>query len=523
MPHDMHGILGHLDNLISVFMTIGSPALAGYSLVITRLNNEWLIRQFYRLHFPNEEHIIRTLAVLQHIPFRINNSDSLLPSLIVLPQNDRYWELLGVAAKRTKKWSISSIMGINWVLLALALTIVDSIEDFDHFIALPGSAGHSTAAVWLYILPLVIGWVNVGSQPDADQLHDALDKAHEIAYVATAAEPVLATQLHSARGIEPSTWDIDYVNADERKTTPTYNYSRVFIWSQHAEHILRLNKNAANKADRRMTVQWVEEWMDSDNGTILAHNRVGNEAEVVEYCMEEQEAPFDPNPRPGAYTHGRQPRASSVHDEEAPATEAPVVSNKPVFAAGVFHRVVLATVFALCLQWCTTGGAILIHFHTPPKGLGCRAMVFTAYGAAATVAFWLFLSSSVLAHLARRQSIHGRRSGSKAFIGSMAMFTRWLGKFIAIMNGSFILLSSVMQFTGAYDSCFCSSTTLGGDTNGVVRFMEDIKKNEVYAAWNSGLGAAFLVASAWGDYVAIGPHAILRGLWLKLTCRYQRA
>jgi len=34
-----------------------------------------------------------------------------------------------------------------------------------------------------------LGWLHVGSQPDADHLRNALDDAHDVAYVATAAEP----------------------------------------------------------------------------------------------------------------------------------------------------------------------------------------------------------------------------------------------------------------------------------------------------------------------------------------------
>jgi hypothetical protein len=216
--------LDRFDNLVSVFMAIGSPALAGYSLAITRLNSRWLTRQLSYLHFPNKEHVPLVISTLQHIPFRIDASGSLLPSLIVLPQNDRYWKVLGVAAKRTRQWSIPVAMNIVWVIVAFALTIVDSFVDFDHFITVPGDAGYSIVAAWTYLLPLVIGWLHVGSQPEANHLRHAMDEAHEIAYVATANEPVLATRVtgRSTRAIEPSTKHIDYVNADEKKTTPIF-------------------------------------------------------------------------------------------------------------------------------------------------------------------------------------------------------------------------------------------------------------------------------------------------------------
>ena len=531
--------LDRVDNLVSVLMAIGSPALAGYSLAITRLNGRWLFRQFQYLQFPNKEYIPPAVSALQHIPFRIDASGSLLPSLIVLPQNDRYWKVLALAAKRTRQWSIPVAMNIVWVLVAFLLTIVDSFVDFDHFITVPGDAGYSIAAVWTYLLPLVVGWLHVGSQPDADHLRDALDDAHEISYVATGSEPVLATRVtgRCTRAIEPSTRHVDHVNADEKKTAPIFNYSRVFIWSQSAEHILKLYERAAANADRRVPVKSGGKWTSNDDGAIEPRDRIGNEAEVMHYCMNDPEAPinlnpisnlpqpptaysaFPPTPDPSpmafltagmyananVFAHSPYANGSSKYDEEATSAEVRVVPEKPVFATEVFQRVLFAAVLALALQWGTTGAAILIHLNTPPKGLGCRALTFTVYGAAATVALWLLLLSSLLSHLARRQSIRERRSGLKTLIGYIAALTRWAGKTIAIANGFGILLSCTMQFAGVYDNCFCSSTIFGGNPNGLVSFIEDdVKGSEVYRYWIGGIIMAFGVSGLYtfGIYVA---------------------
>ena len=505
-------------------MTVGSPALAGYSLAITRLNSRWLTRQFSNLNFPNKDKIPFVVSTLQHIPFTIETSGSLLPSLIVLPQIDRYWKLLEGAAKRTRQWSIPMAMNIVWALIAFFLTIVDSLADFDNFINLPGDAGYSVTAAWTYLLPLVVGWLYVGCQPDAGHLRDALYNAHDIAYVASAAEPILATQVtgRSTHAIEPSAKNIDHVNADEKKDTPIFNYSRVFIWSQHAEHILKLYQHAAAKAHRRIAVRR-REWIGGDSDTILAHyDRIGTEAEVMQYCMEENEGPTDPNPGndspqiptpsppyssystgpsaigspvSGTYVNAEGyhlPSAPSKYDEEAPSAEVQAVPEQPPFATEVFRRVALATIVGLGLQWCTTGAAVLIHINTPPSGTGCRAMTFLIYGVAATVAFSLLLFSSMLSHLYRRQNVHEKRSGLKTFVGYTAAFTRWLGKSIAIANGLGILITCTMQFAGTYDSCYCSSTTFGGSPNGIVWFIEgNVKGSEVYMYWISGLAMAF--------------------------------
>lgn len=457
------------------------------------------------LHFPNKINLPQAVSALQHIPFKIDTSSSLLPSLIVLPQNDRYWKLLGVAAKRTRQWSIPVAMNIIWVLVAFLFTLVDSFVDFNYFLTVPGDAGYSIAAVWTYLLPVVVGWLHVGSQLEAGHLHDALNDAHEVAYVATVLEPVLATRIpnRSTRAIESSTKLVDYVNADEKKTTPIFNYSRVFIWSQHAEHILRLYEHAAAKAERRIAVHRGGIWASHDVDAIVAKDRTGNVSEVMHYCAEEQgdvsnvssrpESPQFPLPQaPYAAFHVARSSDASKYDEELAEISMPL---KPVFATEVLHRVAFAAVLALGLQWGTTGASVLIHIFTPPKGLGCRALTFAVYGSAATVAFLLLLLSSIIAHWARPQTHRGKRSGFKTFVGCIVAVMRWLGKTIAILNGLGILVACGMQFGGMYDNCFCSSTIFGGNPDGLVKFVEqNIKGSEVYGYWIGGVAMAFIVS-----------------------------
>ena len=191
------------------------------------------------------------------------------------------------------------------------------------------------------------------------------------------------------------------------------------------------------------------------------------------------------------FVQRRSLNGSSKYDEETLSTG---LWGKPVFATGVFQRVVFATILAIGLQWGTTGAAILIHLNTPPKGIGCRGLTFIAYGAIGTVAFLLLLFSSVLAHLIRRQNAREKRSYLKTFIGCVAALARWLGKFIAIINGFGILASCIAQFAGVYDNCFCSSTTFVGNSNRVVAFPpspSDIMQSEVYWYWIGGTVIAF--------------------------------
>ena len=410
-------------------------------------------------------------------------------------------------------------MNIVWALVALLFTIVDSFVDFNYFITVPGDAGYSIAALWTYLLPVVVGWLYVGSQVEADHLRDALNDAHEVAYVATASEPALATRMPSGstRAIEPSTRLIDHVNADEKKTVPIFNYSRVFIWSQHAEHILRLYEHAATKAERKITVQRGGEWMSEDADNMVAQDRIGNEAEVVQYCMKGPAAnPYPWNgflqpptlqpPTPFAPYSAFPPSIPSVsskYDEETMPMG--FRAEEPVFATEVFQRVVFAAALGLFLQWGTTGASIIIHIHTPPTGIGCRVLTFLLYAGAGTLAFLLLLFSSISAHLVRPRSVRKKRSALEAFIGWIAAFTRWSGKTIAIINGLAILVSCGLQFGGIYDNCFCSSTIFGGNPSGLVSFTApNIRGSELYTVWIGGIVMAFGVSGlySFAIYVA---------------------
>ena len=82
---------------------------------------------------------------------------------------------------------------------------------------------------------------------------------------------------HPTHVIESSTRHINNSNADEAKTTPIFNYSRVLIWSQSAEYILQLCENAAVKADQKITVQRRGESGINADGAPLARNWIGNE------------------------------------------------------------------------------------------------------------------------------------------------------------------------------------------------------------------------------------------------------
>jgi hypothetical protein len=257
---------------MSLLLSVGSPALAGYSLAITSLNRRWLAREFTdRVGYPNADVVPTVLSALQHIPIRLVEYGALLPSLIVLPQNDQWWTLMSKMANKTRQWNMPAAMNIFWVSLACLLTIIDSFADFGGT-PVPGDTGYAIVAVWSYLLPLVVGWLNVGSQPEANHLRFALEEASLNAWVATTNEPVKASQRsgNPGRAIEYASRYVGPVQSDEKRTAPVFNYSRVFIWSQQANVLLQLYENASDKVEERLTVNG-NDWVFGEDRV----NRVG--------------------------------------------------------------------------------------------------------------------------------------------------------------------------------------------------------------------------------------------------------
>jgi hypothetical protein len=51
----------------------------------------WISRRFESVSFPNAEDTVHILINFQQTPLRITNEDSLMSSLVVLPENDDWW------------------------------------------------------------------------------------------------------------------------------------------------------------------------------------------------------------------------------------------------------------------------------------------------------------------------------------------------------------------------------------------------------------------------------------------------
>ena len=333
------GANDRLDNLIAALLAVGSPTLAAYSLALTVLNGRWIAKRFASCNYNNTRNAVCILTWLQQSSLRVTSEGPLLPSLVVLPENDKWWSELVVWFNYTHTWSISAATSIAWVIIAYIFTVIDSFSD-DLIVGIKAS-GQSIGSVWIWLLPIVVGWLQMSPNCDSVQLHQAMNRANEIAHVAGDTpddEPsrVSETATQYAISFTPDTGDP--LHGDEGCTVPIYNYVRFLAWVQAVETVANAFHAASANAEERRAVhggEWVTE--KRSNARSPFQNRMGTKAQVEEYC-----------------TFRGESEASPIR-----------ISAWPPH---VRSRMFLAALLALSLQWGTTGAGVVAQWFTPTTG-----------------------------------------------------------------------------------------------------------------------------------------------------------
>ncbi|KAF8996033.1 hypothetical protein BDQ17DRAFT_1250209 [Cyathus striatus] len=457
LPYGAHD---KITNLESMVLTVGSPTLAAYSLSLTVLNGRWIARRFAASsrRYSNVANIVRVLTALQQFPLKVANDPALLASLIVLPQNDQWWEEMTDPdwIESTHSWSISAATLIAWVVITYVFTLIDhaSISFVMDLVGSTNTLGQCVSSLWLWLLPIVIGWRHL-SKYDTKKLKRTIKSANEKVYVADehGSDPIHAIRLGtSERAIELFSSVDDDVRNDEQCTSPVYNYARFLPWVQSVGLVYDAYRAAAKRAFDHETVDPSVEWKDH-KGSIHDGSRLGSRSHIVEYCR------LDANEKP-----------SGVWNEEA------------------VRRIFIASLLALLVQWGTTGSAVVISYFTPTRGLSCRSGSYILYAILSTVVWMLLLVSSLLSFAHIQATKHGRSNSFRATtMGTLSIILRRAGKVIASINAVWIVVSCLFHFTNFFNRCFCNSGVLGLGNDGfavIQATVEDI--GWMKSAWIGG-------------------------------------
>ena len=142
-----------------VIISVGSPALAAYSLVLTSLNARLVYRRATRIKHECKHAVARALISLQQTSLELTQDERLLAFLLL----DDQWRREVVDRLRGRNaWSIATAASVAWVVIAFLFTLIDSFTSPDDY-GYTASEGHAVGMLWLWLLCLVIGWLWVPS------------------------------------------------------------------------------------------------------------------------------------------------------------------------------------------------------------------------------------------------------------------------------------------------------------------------------------------------------------------------
>ena len=142
-----------------VIISVGSPALAAYSLVLTSSNARLIYRRATRIKCECKHAVARALISLQQTSLELTQDERLLTFLLL----DDQWRREVVDRLRGRNaWSIATAASVAWVVIAFLFTLIDSFISLDDY-GYTASEGHAVGTIWLWLLCLVIGWLWVPS------------------------------------------------------------------------------------------------------------------------------------------------------------------------------------------------------------------------------------------------------------------------------------------------------------------------------------------------------------------------
>ena len=162
-------------NFMALLLALGSPSHITFSLFLTILNARSINRVFRQIKERNEPlnrplqikaiKAARTFLVeSQQTPIQIYNGPSReFAQLVVCPENWTWWNSVREEIIKTKRgWTYSLYAQIFWVSVAQLLAIIDffTSSSFNNSIGI----GLAINSLWTWMLPVVVGWVFIGTQ-----------------------------------------------------------------------------------------------------------------------------------------------------------------------------------------------------------------------------------------------------------------------------------------------------------------------------------------------------------------------
>jgi hypothetical protein len=483
-------------NFTSWCLAVGSPVLVTFSLVITILNRNHVHKTYASLKqgLRDEHYLIRINAAEyllsrgQQVPLHIRDAQA-FRALVKLPENQPWWKGLQSRLKESQR-GVSPAFVAQYALAVVSWTFTLSVA-LVH--AMDGTVFATQLActnLWVWLLPVVAGWLIADTQYSANGINDALEAKCAMPRTIDRAitQPVITvpqltdeehpvmTEMTEMEGhdatIEPDHARHDGSTSPEASPTVEVAPSVVLLEERmapvadegvsYAPQEAMCVSQAMSSAASSSWVEWLVAGDQRQIGYVFNYARVLTHAKLVDDIVAEFEL---------------------VRPTQAgnPAVNAPL-GNIKVYAPltqtpkHVWPNMAVAFVAGLVVQWSTTGSSIIISYHTAPQGIGCFSMYYIMYAGLSSVIACILLLSTLLSHVAmlRRQD---RCSGANAttplqafsLLEKAAIATRLTGKGIAITNALGLVIMSMLQLSNVgFSSCWCQAAVASWGNKGYV-------------------------------------------------------
>jgi hypothetical protein len=248
------------------------------------------------------------------------------------------------------------------------------------------------------------------------------------------------------------------VQGDEAIEGPAYNYARVFTWWRFAT-IVRDGFDT--------TIDNIAHDRTCHSGgwdlSLRDENLTGDMQQTAAYCGLTPDQPLPPY----------------IED----------------ISADIWKRILIASLFAIFMQWGTTGPAILIAYLTPTQGLGCRSGSYVLYGIFGTLAWATVVISAMISHAVMIREQGGKRGWRYSILCALAVLTRMFGKTVVVVNAIWLILSSLFQYIGMFENCWCQGCELSLGVKGWIMLFKssaDLAES-ASSQWGGGIAMSIIV------------------------------
>lgn len=540
---------GPFNDLMSMLIAVGSPALITYSLCITIFNRARVSQRFAQLKNDAKNSLVKrvyyqfiqrmeiacyVLQESQQAPMRAWEGDGWLSSLILLDINQAWWESVHKHLDSTRRGVTTSL--VAQVLFAVVAWLFTIIAAFESLGDPETGLSISCSGMWLWMIPVIAGWVGVGSQSDKGTIADALEATAVPCYRAQPADEnesqvpkpkpgsqdgiktmtgMLATPSQVAGdGFRPGPHDEESFrqnlgleeSSHAHSFVPTSRGCRSTETNEksgHIDHAETLRSDEKQSSPNRLDFcgldrkeSFIFPSLTSPkhhvphmySATLTGHE--GEEGPIYNYARVFTAARFAETVTYGferalkAIADGKSPNGKwrrydgegkrvDLHENLIGTTEQYArfcgfdqnlelresYASWSAIPKKVWRHVLVSILVALFVLWGTVGPSILIGMTTPAAGLGCRSGSYVLYGCLATISFLSLVGASFCSHSVMLRYQHGRPLGR--ILPALFVTLKGVGCFLASINAVWLILSSIFELAGIFDTCFCQSAYIG--------------------------------------------------------------